>query len=162
MSHIVEAKTRIVYPNLSQFLSVAKTGGKEAVAQLPFIALLREAVNLVAHEQRGEVLTYYLDYSGNQHEVNTSIALHIPQQADRPRQESLKRGIGLSIDETTGALTFIGDPYRVKDFYEAMQRQIVQKYAALAYMAALRGAQYQHVSVRAVEHQLVVSGEIYA
>ncbi len=162
MSHIVEAKTTITYPNLPEFLSFLRQGGASAVANLPFIALLRQAVTLVAKEQGGTIESYYLDYSRNRHEVNTGLALHIPRRANLPSHQALERGMGLSIDEQTGVLTFIGDPYRVEDFYKAMQQQIVKNYAALAYMAAMRLEQYQHVSVRTVQENLVVSGEIYA
>ena len=162
MSHIVEAKTKITYPNVGEFLSQFRQGGPEAVAQLPFIALLRQAVMMVAKNQGGTVEPYYLDYYHRQHATNTGFALHIPPQANRPRNQALERGIGLSIDETTGVLTFIGDPYRVEEFYAAVQRQIVQTYAALAYSAAMRLEQYQHVVVRAEQETLVVSGEIYA
>jgi hypothetical protein len=162
MSHIVEAKTKITYPNVSEFLSQFRQGGPDAVAQLPFIALLRQAVMMVAKNQGGTVESYYLDYYHRQHATNTGLALHIPPQANTPRNHALERGIGLSLDETTGVLTFIGDPYRVEEFYAAVQRQIVQTYAALAYSAAMRLEQYQHVVVRAEQETLVVSGEIYA
>lgn len=162
MSHIVEAKTKITYPNMDEFLSQFRQGGPSAVAQLPFIALLRQAVMMVARNHGGSVESYYLDYSDCQHTTNTGLALHVPQQASRPRHQALERGIGLSLDETTGVLTFIGDPYRVEEFYASVQRQIVQTYAALAYSAAMRLEQYQHVVVRAEQETLVVSGEIYA
>ena len=162
MSHIVEAKTKITYPNVREFLHHFRQGGPSAVAQLPFIALLRQAVMMVAREQGGSVEAYYLDYAHNRHATNTGLALFLPRQANRSRSQALERGLGLSIDETTGILTFIGDPYRVEELYEAMQRQIVQKYAALAYAASMRLEHYQHIAVRAVQEHLVVSGEIYA
>ena len=162
MSHIVQAKSKITYPNVSEFLLLFRQGGSSAVAQLPFIALLRQAVMMVAREQEGNVESYYLDYSRHRHATNTGLALHIPQQASKPRDQALERGIGLSIDETTGVLTFIGDPYRVEEFYGAMQRQIVQTYAALAYSVAMRIENYQHVAVHTVQESLVISGEIYA
>jgi hypothetical protein len=162
MSHIVQAKTKITAPNLGEFLRLSRQGGPAAVAQLPFIALLRQAVMMVAKEQGGTVESSYLDYSRNRHATNTGLALHIPLQANQPLRHALVRGIGLSIDETTGVLTCIGDPYRVEEFFEAMQRQIVQTYAALAYSVAMRLENYQNVAVRAVEESLVVSGERYA
>lgn len=159
MSHIVEAKTRIIYPNLPEFLALVRQGDMNTIAQLPFIALLRQAVTMVAHAEGGTVKSYYLDYARNRHSVNTGLALHIPR---RPRRPALERGIGLSIDETTGVLTFIGDPYHVEEFYEAMQRHIIRNYTALAYMAAMRLEHYQHVSAHAFQEGLVISGEINA
>jgi hypothetical protein len=161
MSHIIEAKTKITYPNLGEFLRLSRQEGPDAVARLPFIALLRQAVMMVAKQQGGTVESYYLDYSRNHHATNTGLALHIPRQANTPIQHALVRGIGLSIDETTGVLTFVGDPYRVEEFSEAVQRQIVQTYAALAYSVSMRLENYQHVAVRAVQESLVVSGECY-
>jgi hypothetical protein len=162
MSHIVEAKTKITCPNVGEFLRQFRQGGPSSVAHLPFIALLRQAVLMVAREHGGTIEPYYLDFDGEEHATNTGIALHIPQQANTPRNHALERGIGLSIDETTGVLTFIGDPYRVEEFYAAMQRQIVQTYAALAYSVSMRLENYQQVAVRVVQESLVVSGEIYA
>lgn len=162
MSHIIEAKTKITYPNLGEFLRLSRQGGQDAVAQLPFIALLRQAVMMVAREQGGTVESYYLDYNNHPHPTNTGLALHIPRQTNKPRRQALVRGMGLSIDETTGVLTFVGDPYLVEEFYEAMQRHIVQTYAALAYSLSMRLENYQHVAVRTMQESLVVSGEIYA
>jgi hypothetical protein len=162
MSHIVEAKTKITCPHLQAFLSLSRQGSASAVAALPLIALLRQAVTLVAREQGGTVASYYLDYDRERHEVNTGLALHIPRRAGRPGSQALERGMGLSIDERTGVLTFVGDPYRVEEFSQAMQRRIVQTYTALAYAAAMRLEQYQQVTVRAEQERVVVSGAYHA
>ncbi|GHO50856.1 hypothetical protein [Ktedonospora formicarum] len=159
MSHIVEAKTKIVCPNLPEFLALIRQGDDMTIAELPFILLLRQAVTMVASEYEGELKPYYLDYYQIQHRVNTGLALHIPRQAGK---QALDRGLGLSIDEKTGVLTCVGDPYRVEEFYEAIQRRIIRTYTTLAYMAAMRLEQFQHVSVQALQEGVVISGELYA
>lgn len=159
MSHIVEAKTRITYPNLREFLASVREG-PEVVARLPFIALLRQAVLLVAREHEGKIDCSYQDYFGARHTVNTGLALFIPSRRGRPTDQTLPCGIGMQIDEATGVLTFVGDPYGVEAFYKVIQGQIVQRYATLAYMAVMRQEQYDHITTRTVAADVVVSGEV--
>jgi hypothetical protein len=77
--------------------------------------------------------------------ANTGLAVHIPfpTHGERPYEHALPRGIGLVVDETSGALKFLGDPWEVEDFYESVQKLIVQKYTALSHAAALRQLGYQ-------------------
>lgn len=161
MSHIVEAKTTVILPHLQEFLAL-KRQGQEALAHHPVIALLRQAMTLVAGEHGGKIESYYYDYSRERHEVNTGLALHIPFLPGRPSEQTLSRGIGLVIDEQTGALTFVGDPYRVEAFFQEIQASVLKRYVALAYMAAMQQGQYQHIASRVQGDTLVVSGEIHA
>ncbi len=157
MSHIVEAKTQIVCPDLPTFRELHALDGSFAVASHPFIALLRQAVTVIATEYGGTVESFYLDYYRNRQPVNTGLALHIPRRSDHPQAPALVRGLGLTIDETTGVLSFVGDPYRVEAFSKQIQWRIVQTYVGLAFMASLRTLQYQ-TSSQMVEECLVVSG----
>lgn len=159
MSHIEEGKTRLVFADLPALL---RQGNQEALAQHPCIALLRQAITLVAKEFGGEVKAYYYDFMYDQQPTNTGLALHIPSSAARSEAQSLPRGIGLVLDETTGALTFLGDPWMVdEEFYQRIQGTIVQKYTALAHMAAMRQMQYQ-VSTQQIENTIAVTGGTYA
>ena len=157
MSHIVESRSTITCPNLPEFLALSEQGDAAAVAHLPFLALLREAVKLVATTYGGTIETFYYDYSRRKHHVNTGLALHIPRQPDAPADQALTRGIGLAIDEQKGVLKFVGDPYGVEDFYQQIQRHIVQTYVGLAWMAVMRQFQYQTTS-QMVENRLVIAG----
>lgn len=162
MSHIVEAKTTITCPNLPAFLALARQR-PAAVRGLPLIALLRAAMNLVAKEHRGTIKPYYLDYDHQRHPVNTGLALHIPRQPNRPASQTLERGLGMQIDEQTGVLTWIGDPYRVEQFYEQMQKAIIRHYVVLALQASLSLEHYQHITTTQIQTgALVLSGERYA
>ena len=132
MSHIVEAKTSICQPDL---------------------ALLRQAVSLVAQQHQGTVEAFYLDYYGKQHPVASSLALFT---------EQLKRGIGIVITDA-GEVTFVGDPWAVQSLFEQVQREIVQMYVSLATMAALQEMGYSAQALEgAAAGQVVIQGVAYA
>lgn len=156
MSHIVEAHTSITYPDVPHFLATLQEGGVSAVQQLPVIALLSQAVRVVSQRYQGRIEPYYLDYDGQRHTVNTGLALHIPAQEGK--RQALVRGIGLRIHEETGALLFVGDPYRVHALYQQVQQQIVQTYVGLAAMAVMRQRNYVQVASQLLEERLLVSG----
>lgn len=162
MSHIVEANSKITCPNLPEFLALSKLG-PTAVATLPLIALLRAAMGMVAKEHGGTIKPYYLDYYHERHQVNTGLALHIPQQPNRPYSRTLERGLGMQVNEQTGVLTWIGDPYEVEEFYGQMQRTIVKNYAVLVAQASMNLELYQQITTTQLQPgALVVSGERYA
>ncbi len=158
MSHIEEGKTNIVFNDLPALLQQRKL---EEVAQQPCMKLLQQAVLLIARECGGEIQPYYHTYYGEKQPANTGLALHIPHHSGRPEGEALPRGIGLVVDEQTGALTFRGDPWDVDErFYQQIQHAIVQKYTALAHMAVLKQMQYQ-VDVQAIENHIAITGGSY-
>jgi hypothetical protein len=157
MSHIEEGKTNVAFADLPALLNTP-----EALAQHPCIRLLRQAVDLVAQQYGGEIRPYYYNFSKEEQQANTGLALHIPQREARPYGQALPRGIGLVIDEQTGALRFLGDPWMVdKDFYAVVQKQVVQRYAALSHAAALRQMGYQ-IALQQAEGQLQITGVAYA
>ncbi|BCL83631.1 hypothetical protein ccbrp13_60960 [Ktedonobacteria bacterium brp13] len=159
MSHIEEGKTNLVFNELSVLL---RQGNQQAVTQHPCMKLLHQAVLLAAKQYDGEVLSSYYDYYGQEQPANTGLALHIPVRPGKPEGEALPRGIGLVVDEQTGALKFFGDPWDVDErFYQQVQQVIVQKYTALAHMAVLRQMNYQ-VSTQQVEGQITITGGSYA
>ena len=158
MSHIEEGKTNLVFSELPALL---REGKQEVVAQHPSMKLLHQAVLLVARHYGGEIRPYYSTYYGQEQPANTGLALHIPVQADKPAGEALPRGIGLVVDEQTGALTFLGDPWGVDEhFYQQVQRKIVQTYTALAHIAVLRQMNYQ-VSTQQIEDHILITGGTY-
>lgn len=160
MSHIEEGKTNLVFQDLPALL---REGKQEAMRDLPCMKLLQQAVLLVAQQYGGEVRDYYSTYWGSKRPTNTGLALHIPLRPDKPAGEALPRGIGLVINEQSGALTFRGDSWEVdKNFYSRIQRAIVQKYTVLAHMAALRQMQYQVSTQEVEEGRVQITGVSYA
>lgn len=112
MSHIVEARTTIQYPDL---------------------ALLRQAAEIVAgaHEG-GHVEDHILDYGRRRQAISSGLAVFTKQ---------VFRGIGIEIDEA-GMLSFKGDPWAVHAEFSRLQQELVQTYVSLATMAALRQMGY--------------------
>jgi hypothetical protein len=158
VSHIEEGKTNLVFNQLPALL---RQGKQEEVREQPCMKLLHQAVRMVAKQYGGEIQSYYYDFDYAKHPANTGLALHIPFSASKPRGEALPRGIGLVVDET-GALTFRGDPWKVDEhFYEQIQKNIVQRYTALAHMAVLRQMNYQ-VSTQPIENHIGITGGSYA
>lgn len=144
MSHIEEATTNLTFQALATLM---QQGDAEAIAQHPCMALLRQAVTLVAHAHGGSVKATYDNYGGWAQKTNTNLALHVPGL--------LPRGIGLLVDLKTGALTFKGDPWDHEEFFAEVQQKIVQNYVVLAHCAALRRMNAQ-VSTQMLDHQQVV------
>ncbi len=144
MSHIEEATTTLKFTALAALM---QRGDPDAFEQHPCMALLRQAVTLVATAHGGTVCTTYRDYSGDAQQTNTNLALHVP--------DKLPRGIGLLIDEHTGALSFKGDPWAHEAFFAEVQQQMVQHYVVLAHAAALRRMHAQ-VSTQVLDNQQVV------
>lgn len=159
MSHIEEGKTSLVFAEVAALLRRSDTA---ALAQHPCMALLRQALTLVAQHYAGEVCATYRNYWQEEQPTNTGLALRIPLSPQRPRDEALPRGIGLVIDEQTGVLTFLGDPWGVKtQFYQQVQQAIIQRYTVLAHMAALQHLHY-HVTAQESEGRVLITGVTYA
>jgi hypothetical protein len=131
MSHIVEAKTSIQHPDL---------------------AVLRQAVELVASQRQGTVENFYVDYYGKRHPVVSGLALFMPD---------LPRGIGLTINQE-GSLTFTGDPWAVQRIFEEVQQEVVQMYVSLATMQALQTLGYSTQAQDGLAGQVVIQGVSYA
>lgn len=144
MSHIEEATTTLTFTSLATLM---QQGNAEAIAQHPCMALLRQAVTLVARAHSGSVETTYDNYGWQAQPTNTNLALHIPGK--------LPRGIGLQVDLETGALIFKGDPWKHRVFFAEVQQKIVQNYVVLAHAAALRRMNAQ-VSTQILDNQQVV------
>lgn len=131
MSHIVEAKTAIVDPNME---------------------LLRQATELVAQQHQGNVQSYYIDWGRRRHTCPLAIFTN-----------DLIRGIGITIDQTTKALTFVGDPYGVGELYSRVSQEVLQMYVSLATMRALSEMGYTAQALEGEQAgQVVVQGVSYA
>lgn len=146
MSHIEEGKTILAFPTLAAALRDKHSLVPE---QHPCLALLRQALLMVAQEYGGSVGPTYADFRYHPQKTNSNLALTIPDR--------LPRGIGLDIDEQTGALSFKGDPWNHRAFFNEVQSVIVQKYVVLAHAAALR-RMHARVTTRVVDHQVVIEG----
>lgn len=144
MSHIEEATTNLTFEALAHLM---QQGDTEAIEQHPCMALLHQAVALVAKAHGGSIRATYDNYDGQPQSTNTNLALHVPGK--------LPRGIGLLVDLKTGALTFKGDPWAHEAFFAEVQQKIVQNYVVLAHCAALRRMKAQ-VSTQTLDNQQVV------
>ncbi len=112
MSHIVQAKTTIVHPNL---------------------ALLAETLQIVAEaHEGGRVADHILDFGMRRQRVNTQLAVFT---------RCVHRGIGITLTPQ-GEMQFTGDPWAVHTEYEQLQQEIVQTYVSLATMRALEAMGY--------------------
>ena len=145
MSHIEEGKTTLTFTALAALIA---QGDEQALQAHPCMALLRQAVTLIAKAEQGEVTASYSDFRYCPQSTNTNLALTIPGK--------LPRGIGLVIEDT-GALVFKGDPWAHRAFFGEVQQRIVQNYVVLAHAAALRRLHAQ-VSTQVVDNQVVVTG----
>lgn len=150
MSHIEEATTTLKFTALAALM---QQGDRDAIEKHPCMALLRQAVTLVATAHHGTIRATYNNYYGHAQRTNTNLALHVP--------DSLPRGIGLFIDHQTGALSFKGDPWDHEAFFAEVQQQIVQNYVVLAHAAALRRMRAQ-VSTQVLDNQqIVITGVLH-
>ena len=150
MSHIEEATTTLKFTSLAALM---RQGDRDAIEQHPCMALLRQAVTLVATAHHGTVGATYDNYSGYKQHTNTNLALHIPGK--------LPRGIGLVIDQQTGALSFRGDPWAHEAFFAEVQQKIVQHYVVLAHAAALRRMHAQVSTQVLDDQQVVITGVLH-
>ena len=93
--------------------------------------LYQAAVNVAARHEGGEVSTAYNDYYGHSQEAHLAI-----------RTRTVFRGVGMIIEED-GSLTFKGDRWGHREAFEALQREIVVEYQALAVQQALQTLGYR-------------------
>jgi len=117
----------------------------------PDMALLHQAATLLAQQHAGTLETFYLDYYGKRH--HAPLAIHIPE---------LRRGMGITVDETTGELTFVGDSWGVVAMYQQIQQELLQTYVSLATMQALQALGYTTQALDGEHGQVVISGVSYA
>ncbi len=117
----------------------------------PDTALLHQATTLVAQQHAGTVEQFYLDYYGKRH--SAPLAIHIPQ---------LRRGMGITVDETTGELTFVGDSWGVQSMYQQIQQELLQTYVSLATIQALQQMGYSTQALDGEQGQVVIQGVSHA
>jgi hypothetical protein len=112
----------------------------------PNVALLKRAVELIAKEIGGEVVSRINDYYGRTMDCIVGI-----KSADFPR------GIGVKIN-SNGEVEVVGDFWKVRpDAVENFQKALVQYYTALAMQQALAQLGYQ-VQVNKVNDKVHVRG----
>lgn len=150
MSHIEVATTALKFTSLAALL---QQGDREAIEKHPCMALLRQAVTMVATAHHGTVRPTYSNYYGDTQHTNTNLALHVPGK--------LPRGIGLVIDMQTGTLSFKGDPWNHEAFFAEVQQKIVQNYVVLAHAAALRRMHAQVSTQMLANQQVVITGVLH-
>lgn len=119
----------------------------------PDRTLLNQATQLVAQQhQEGHIETYYLDFSRRRHPVALAIFT-----------KEIQRGIGITVNEQTGELTFVGDSWAVERQYKQIQQEILQTYVSLATMQALQAMGYSSEALEgATGGQVVIQGVSYA
>jgi len=112
----------------------------------PNVALLKKAVELIAKEIGGEVVSRINDYYGRAMECVAGI-----KSADFPR------GIGVRIN-SSGEVEVVGDFWKVRpDAVESFQKSLVQYYTALAMQTALQALGYQ-VQLNKVQEKIHIRG----
>ncbi len=157
MSHIEEGKTSLVFANLLPLINQ-----HEEIHSHLCIKLLRQALLMVAKEYAGDIRPYYYTFSWQELPANTGLALHIPIHPDRTSGEALPRGMGLVLDTQNGALTFRADLWAVDTrFAQRIQQRIIQRYTALAHIAALQQMNY-NVSTEFEQESIHITGGRYA
>lgn len=134
MSHIVESKTSIKNPNRE---------------------LLTQACQIVTEtHEGGEIKEEYLNYGMQPQSTSLQLAIFT---------NTLHRGLGIELDRETGNLTFVGDPWRVRETFEQVQQQVIQTYVSLAMMKALAEMGYETQAVASEQpQQVVLQGVNYA
>jgi hypothetical protein len=114
--------------------------------------LLRQATELVAQQNQGRIESFYIDWNRRQHACPLAIFTR-----------DLRRGIGITVDAATGALTFVGDPYGIEEIYQKVQQEVLQMYVSLATMKALSEMGYTTQALDGEQAgQVVVQGVSYA
>lgn len=112
VSHIVQAKTSIVSPDLN---------------------LLRQAVEIVAGAHAGgRVEDHIKDFYGKSVPVNTNLAIFTKE---------VHRGIGIKLTNK-GEMEFTGDDWDVEEQYKSLQREITQTYVSICMMKSLQQMGY--------------------
>jgi hypothetical protein len=140
-------------PDHKKGISMSHIVEAKTSIQHPDQALLSQAVNLVSQQHGGTVDAFYLDYYGKRHPI--PLAVFTPQ---------LRRGIGITVNETTGELTFVGDAWGVQGMYQQVQQEVLQMYVSLATMQALQTMGYssQAIEGQPGTGQVVIQGVSYA
>jgi hypothetical protein len=160
MSHIEEGTTNLVFADVPELIG---QGDHQALAQHPCLTLLRQATALVAQQYEGTVTASYQDYWGKAYRTSLGLAICIPRSPHRSPSQALPRGLGVDIT-SSGQLVFRGDLWEVDaNFCQDVQHALVQKYIALATLAALRQMGYQVTSEEEAETgRILITGVSYA
>jgi hypothetical protein len=100
------------------------------------IARYSSVAEIVAKQyEGGRVLPYYLIYSRQRRTTSTNLAIYT---------KALHRGVGLSVDQATTALVFVGDPYGAQQEWTDLINQVQQTYIGMLAMIA-----YQQIGLNA-------------
>jgi hypothetical protein len=114
----------------------------------PNLALLRKAVEMVAEEIGGQVVTTIRDYYGNTMECVTAV-----------KNSTFTRGIGVRVNER-GEVEIVGDFWGVpRQEVERFQQLLVRNYTALALTQTLSALGYQ-VQAQKVHDRIFIRGVI--
>ena len=112
----------------------------------PNMALLKKAVELIAKEFDGQIVTRIYDYYGRTMDVTVGLL-----------SKTFHRGIGVRINER-GEVVVVGDFYGVPySAVERFQQLLIQNYTALAMQTALAQLGYQ-VQIQKVQDKVYVRG----
>lgn len=112
----------------------------------PNTALLKRAVELVAKELGGEVVSQVRDYYGRSMDVVAGVV-----------SDTFFRGVGVRVNER-GEVEVVGDFYGVPIAQRVrFQELLVQNYAALSIQTALAQLGY-HVQAQKVQGRIFVRG----
>jgi hypothetical protein len=112
----------------------------------PNLALLKRAVEMVAEELGGELVTTVRDYYGRTMECAAAL-----------KNSTFKRGVGVRVNEK-GEVEIVGDFWDVpRSEVERFQQLLVRNYTALALTQALSALGYR-VQVQRIQDRVFVRG----
>lgn len=114
--------------------------------------LLAQAVGLVAQQHHGTVRTEYKDFYSRPHPVSTGLAIYT---------QEMHRGVGIEVN-AVGELSFVGDPWNVRELFAQIQQEVVQAYVAFASMQALQQLGYTTQAIDGPNREIVIQGASYA
>ena len=96
---------------------------KSTAIKNPIIEVLTQAAHIVAQQyEQGEVRDHYYTFSRSRQKPTTGLSIFT---------RDLERGVGLSVDQETKALVFVGDPYGAKSQWAVLVNQVQQTYFGL-------------------------------
>jgi hypothetical protein len=114
----------------------------------PNLTLLRKAVEMVAEEVGGELVTTIRDYYGRTMECAAAL-----------KNSTFKRGVGVRVNER-GEVEVVGDFWGVpRSEVERFQQLLVRNYTALALQTALAQLGYQ-VQLHRLQDKIFVRGVV--
>jgi len=115
----------------------------------PNIELLKQAVEQLAKELNGEIVTEIRDFAGN---VRTDFLMAV-------KTPQLYRGVGIQVTER-GEVKLVGDFWRVEYAAKVFEKNLVKTYTTLALSQTLSQMGYR-LNVQKAKEKVMIYAEAY-